>query len=439
MKEMRLAVWVPAIIGLSAAAGGGKEAQAGGIGLREQGAYYQGATYAGAAAGGAGLASVYWNPAAISFNPGLSVEGNLTYAAPHGSIDILSATAPVTGGSLGNAGVDDIAGNGFLPTFYVSYAWDKWAVGLSATAPYGAATRAPCGWSARYYGCQSSIQDANIQGTVAYKASDWLTLGGGVFGNYINVNLSNAAFAGFASPANNLYAEAAADDIGFGFSVGALFTLYPGTTLGVGYRSSISQNLTGNLNLSVADIIPVSQLPITAALTLPDQVTASLRSQINPEWTVLGTVEWTNWSKLQQIAIQSNGAAVDTLNLQWQDGWFFSFGAEYLWNPNLTVRAGVGYEVTPVTDSARSVRLPDTNRIWLSGGFTYNITQQFSIDFAYSHIFGESATIIQNPTDPTNALRGTLVAKLTGGYVDIFSLGLRYKFDSPAGMRLVTN
>ncbi len=71
--------------------GAATAAQAGGFGLREQSAYYQGTSFAGNAAGGAGLASMYWNPAAISFVPGLQLEGNVTYIAPHASIDVLSA------------------------------------------------------------------------------------------------------------------------------------------------------------------------------------------------------------------------------------------------------------------------------------------------------------------------------------------------------------
>ncbi len=58
------------------------EAAAGGFGLREQSSYYQGTSFAGVAAGGWGLASMYWNPAAISFVPGMQVEGNVSYVAP---------------------------------------------------------------------------------------------------------------------------------------------------------------------------------------------------------------------------------------------------------------------------------------------------------------------------------------------------------------------
>lgn len=426
------AVAIPAIL-----AGGGT-AVAGGFGLREQSSYYQGTSFAGSAAGGDGLAAMTWNPAAMSFNPGLNVEGNITYIAPHASIDVFAAGAPITGANLGNVGVSDMIDNGTLPTFFATYAWEKWAIGFGMTSPYGLVTDAPCNWSGRYYGCYSRIFDMNAQVSVAYKLTNWMTIGGGINVNYIDAKLTNAQFAGFVPPSNNLYAQVDGDDIGFGINLGVLFTLAPGTTLGIGYKSQVTHTLNGELDLSVAKLIPVQNRYVTAGLTLPDQVTASFRSQLDPKWTVLGTVEWTNWSTVQELVVKANNIPVSTLDLQWNDGWFFSGGVEYQWDSKLALRAGAGYELTPVPDSTRSPRLPDTNRVWVSAGFTYDFTPQFSFDFAYTHLFGETSPIFLTPADPANALRGTLIGQVSDGYADMVSVGLRYKFDAPQAAALIT-
>jgi len=34
---------------------------------------------------------MFWNPAAVSFLPGMQMEGNVSYIAPHASIDVISA------------------------------------------------------------------------------------------------------------------------------------------------------------------------------------------------------------------------------------------------------------------------------------------------------------------------------------------------------------
>lgn len=403
------------------------QAQAGGFGLREQSSYFQGTSFAGTAAGGEGLAAMFWNPAAISFSPGLNLESNFTYIMPHASVDVTTASAPLTGASLGNLGVGDIIDDALLPTTFVTYAWDKIAVGLGITVPFGLISDAPCNWSGRYYGCYSRIFDMNVQASIAYRVNEWLTIGGGVSVNYIDARLSNATFAGIVPPTNNLYGQVDGDDLGVGFNLGVLFTPWAGTSIGVGYKSSMDHDLKGTLGLYLGQT-QLAQLVADAGLTLPGQVTASIRSQVAPQWTLLGTVEWTNWSTLDQLVVNTPTGVASILDLQWTDGWFFSGGVEYQWDPRLALRAGIGYELTPVPDDTRSPRLPDTNRLWLSGGLTYALSQQLSMDLAYTHIFGENSPITQLPFAPGNALRGVLIGEVSDGYVDIVSVGLRYKF-----------
>lgn len=410
--------------------GAATAAQAGGFGLREQSAYYQGTSFAGNAAGGAGLASMYWNPAAISFVPGLQLEGNVTYIAPHASIDVSSARSAL-GSNLGTVGVGDVVDNGVLPTGYATYAWDRWAVGLSMTSPYGLITDAPCNWSGRYYGCYNRIADFNIGAQVAYRVTDWLTLGGGLQANYMDARLGQAQYITGAPTYATGYTQVDGSSIAYGFTLGALFTLAPGTTVGIGYRSQLSQNLEGLTTIYTPTGTAAGVLATTANLTLPDQITASFRSKLDPRWTVMGTVEWTNWSTMQQLVIVPAAGTPSVLSLHWQDGWFFSGGFEYQWDPKLALRAGLAYEISPVTDEYRTPRLPDSNRLWLSAGLTYAWTSQLSIDFAYTHIFGQSGSIALNASDPANATRGTLVAEVNSAYVDIVSLGIRYKFDAP--------
>lgn len=421
---------LPAVLVPAALLGAMTAAEAGGFGLREQSAYYQGSAFAGNAAGGAGLASMYWNPAALSFVPGLQAEGNVTYIAPHASIDVLSAYSALQN-NLGTTGVDNIVDSAALPTGYVNYAWDRFAWGVSVTSPYGLVTDANCGWSGRYYGCYSRIFDVNMAAQVAYKVNNWLTIGGGLQANYMDARLSQAQYITGYPTFISGSSQVDGSSMAYGFTLGALLTLAPGTTLGVGYRSQLSQNLEGITTVYGPNAKPVAWMGAQADMTLPDQITASLRAKIDPQWTVLGTVEWTNWSTMQQLAIVSGTSVSSVLPMHWDDGWFFSGGLEYQWNTQLAVRAGLAYEISPVTDAYRTPRLPDSNRFWLSAGLTYAWTPQLSMDLAYTHIFGQSGDINQGPSDPSNLTRGVLVAQVDNAYVNIVSLGVRYRFDAP--------
>ena len=416
----------------------GYEVQAGGFGLREQSSYYQGSAFAGyATSGGEGLASMYWNPAAVNFTPGLAVEQNFSYIAPHASIDVFSASNAF-GTNLGNLGVGDIADNGLVPTGYASYGWDRFVIGLSLNSPYGLVTDAQCNWSGAFYGCKSSIFDVNGQVSLAYKVNEWLALGASVNVNYIHAHLDNAQILGVTQQGPLVgSAQVVGDSLGLGFGLGAVFTFAPGTTLGIGYRSAVDQTLNGNLNLLLLNN-QIGQRDARADLTLPDQVSASFRSQLDSRWTLLATAEWTNWSSVQQLAVISQGALASLQELHWNDGWFFSVGAEYRWDPKLALRAGIAYELTPVPDETRSPRLPDTNRTWFSVGATYWFTPQFSADLGYSFILGENSPINQLQLAPGNLTRGNLIAEVNDGYVHIISAGLRYRFDTTPTQPLFT-
>lgn len=84
---------------------------------------------------------------------------------------------------------------------------------------------------------------------------------------------------------------------------------------------------------------------------------------------MLGTVEWTNWSRIGTSTLNTASGAPALVNdtavilpFQFEGGWLFSVGAEYQWADKLAVRGGVGYEKSPITDTVRIPLLPDNDR-----------------------------------------------------------------------------
>ncbi len=116
------------------------------------------------------------------------------------------------------------------------------------------------------------------------------------------------------------------------------------------------------------------------------------------------------------------GNPITSLQLNWHDGWFISGGLEYLWNPQLTLRGGVGWERSPIQNaSERSARVPDADRLWTSIGASYKWSPTTTLDFAYTHIFVEDAQIDRTET---GGIR--LVADVDSS-VDIVSFAVRMK------------
>ncbi len=83
----------------------------------------------------------------------------------------------------------------------------------------------------------------------------------------------------------------------------------------------------------------------------------------------------------------SRNSGCGSIPVSVSDGWFFSGGAEYIWSDQLTVRGGVGYEISPVTDQVRTPLVPDNDRFWASVGATWQVIKGIHFDVAYSHVW----------------------------------------------------
>jgi long-chain fatty acid transport protein len=189
-------------------------------------------------------------------------------------------------------------------------------------------------------------------------------------------------------------------------------------------------DLDGTLSI---DGTPIAGAPVDLKVRLPDIVSLGLRQQLGPQWTVMGTIEWSHWSRIGTSVV--NGSPVPggtAIAFEYDDGWFFSAGAEYRWSPALALRAGIGYEISPVSDNVRTPLVPDNDRIWLSAGLSYNITQALKLDFAYTHIFVKDAPINLVANPPST---GTTYIGNVDSHVDIVTVGLTYSWGAPAPVR----
>ncbi len=397
-------------------------ATAGGFAVREQSAQFLGSAFAGAAAGG-GLSSMFWNSAAASFAPsGLYSESNYSLILPDSEI---TAEAPSTFLVLG-ASSGDIGDTAVVPASYMSYRLsENMVAALGINAPFGLVTD-PSNrtWAGAPFARESKIETYNFNPTVAYQVSPGISVGVGLQIEYIKAGLRSASSTGLDGDL-----AIKGDDIGFGFTAGILLNPMAGTAIGLGYRSRIEHTLEGTIHRTNSG----SPSEITADVTLPDIVTLSLRQAVAPAWTLLGTVEWTNWSEVPRLDIVCDvpggtfcgaaGQPVTSLALGWHDSWFFSAGLEHEYSSQLTLRGGIAYEISPIEDpDERTPRVPDADRIWLSAGATYRYSDTMTIDLAYSHIFVEDSRL--------DRIEGG--ARLVGeveSSVDIISVGVKSKLD----------
>lgn len=394
-----------AVVCAVALAGGTSVAHAGAFLIRDQTAAGFGTALAGVAAGDV-LSYSFWNPAVLATQHGLQFEAVATGILP--SIEVNPDYPP---GSTVDIGKDAL-----VPAGFVSYALtDALTVGLAVTSPFGLSTEAPRGWAGQYHSLFSELRSYNVTPMAAIRVNDMISIGGGVQFEYFSAELTQATLATDGK-------LDASDDLAIGFNLGIQLTPWDGTTIGLGYRSSISHDLEGTL------YSPYGNINAGATLDTPDIVSLGIKQDVTDAFRLLGTVEWANWSRLGEVPVVTpTGVEVSSLPLNYRDGWLFSFGVEYDATEALTLRAGIGYEIAPLTTANRDTRFPETDQFILSAGLSYAFNDVVTLDFAYLYSMGLGDGDIR--IDPTTTVPIPFIGT-SDLDISIVSVGLRVKFDS---------
>ena len=443
-------------------------AQAGGFHIRGYSTTGLGAAFAGIAAGNY-LSSVFANSAGISVVEGFEAEidgtlivtdSQISGTATFEPVPPLNAPPPFGLGSnvplsFLNPNGGDFVGPAFIPAMYAGFPLnDRLKVGFGFTGQFGLVTKPDNGnWAGQFEARTSELRTYNFNPVASYGLTPTLTLGAGAQIQFADATLKSAfpnlgaflalgvdpfltpnqalvdAFGG-ANP--NLVIDG--DDFGFGYTLGFLWHPLSGTDIGLGFRSSIEHTLEGDI--AVARLSALGSAKTSTDLETPAIATASVRQRLSERLTLLGTVQWTNWSDLNQVVVKARstnpnlgavaGSPVAVIPLNWHDGWLFSGGLEYEVSERTTIRSGVAYEESPIQHAVeRSARLPDTNRIWLSVGATRNISAATTLNLAYSHVFFEDGSIDRTTEFPVGDIR--LLGRAEQD-VDVFAVSVNIKF-----------
>jgi long-chain fatty acid transport protein len=252
---------------------------------------------------------------------------------------------------------------------------------------------------------------------------DWVSIGGGIDIQYADAKLTNAIFAG---PAGDVLSNLEGNDWSVGYNVGVLFEPLPTTRVGVHYRSRIDHTLDGDVKLTSAGT-SLSDLPGTADLDLPDIIAVGFAHDVTPDLTLMAEYNWYGWSSFKEIRVKRSGLADQVVTQNYDDTFSVAVGAQYKLNEAWTVRSGFQYDETPTVNGFRSTRTPDGDRYWLSAGLSYDVSDSFTVDVAYTHVFISDADIDTRQPGARAAL-STNTRAVSEGSVDILAAALRYKF-----------
>lgn len=390
------------------------DAMAGGFINSSQSTVFNGMAYAGfAAPGSSSAATLFMNPATMTGFRGLTIDTNYTFGLPSSK-----ATGTTNLGALGRPTSANYDMNYFVPATYVVYQINpSWWAGISINATYGNSTKADRPWVGSFAASTTKLRIVTATPSLAYKFSETLSFGLG-----LQLSYASARQTVQIPPAGVVGAGiTGADGWGVGVTAGLTYKPFKGTQIGLGWRSGIEQNLQGDTHFA-----GITATNSKGTLQLPNRVNLSLRQTVTEKLDILGSIEWQNWGRIGHGALTNPAnAALSVLPFGYRDGWMFALGAEYKAMQNLTLRAGMAYEISPVTDAVRRLSLPDSDRLWLSTGLTYDVSERLSVNASYSFLHFKKAPV-------TQALGGGLV--FTGNVkqsAHLLSIGLTSRWGAP--------
>ena len=186
------------------------QAAASGFQLREQSVKNLGKSNAGSIVG-KDASNVSLNPAAMTNLDKNTLQADVTVidlsADFTGGGRVLgSPAAPLTGGNGGDPGDPTVVPN-MAAVFPLKGALEGMTVGVSVGAPFGLKTEYENGWVGRYRALTSDVKVVDLTLSVAFKATDGVSIGAGLIYERADVTLSKAIDFGTAicasgNPAN---------------------------------------------------------------------------------------------------------------------------------------------------------------------------------------------------------------------------------------------
>ena len=384
---------------------------AAGFQLNAQSATGLGRAFAGDAAIGDNASVIARNPAAMSLfdKPAMSIGVETI------TTDIKVKDATYTNNltaSTASANSDGIGDTSIVPSFYyVHTVNESFAWGINAYSNFGTKTEFENGYAGYEYGGKTDVLSANFGVVGSYKMTEQLTLGAGidaVYGEGTFTRPANPVIAGLYGTDNLLEIEA--DGWGFGYNLGMLFEVDENNRFGLDYHFSPDIKADGDVYRFGAT--PTKQSD-TVVMPLPDIAEFSGYHRIAPEYAIHYSIQFIRWSEFETLTAD-NAGLINTYN--WQDAWHYSIGGTYYMNDSWQLRAGYMYD-TSAQAQRRSISVPDSDRQWLSAGFTYKPDTLSSLDFGATYLLGKDVSVSES--NSASSIVGTT-------HADALLLGVQY-------------
>lgn len=230
----------------------------------------------------------------------------------------------------------------------------------------------------------SSRMSLRIGPSIAYKASDKLSVGAGL--SLVVNQMSAKGFDKTVMPPKSLNFPT---DVAYGgsFVLGTTYKINERTNFGAAYTSrSYTEDLQWNMDdgkwgLSFED-------PQTVAIGISHRPTEKLQLEAD--------LKWVDYSGVRTSAVLHGPTAAKDINIAygWDDQYVLALGAKYRLSDRFTLMAGYNFGNSPLDEADINNNTGVTAIIehHLSAGVTANVTKHSSLSFSVIHGFQSEMT-----------------------------------------------
>lgn len=368
---------------------------------------------------------VFFNPAAMSFlENDYDISGGITL------IDSVIKYQNQTANT--SAETDNPMGTPI--SFYLSQRYDKeFSYGVGVYTPYGNAVEWQKDWEGSHLVNNIELKAIYIQPTISYKLNDEYSVGFGptiVYGSVkFNRNLSTSLVDANGNRSNvTLEAKGVT---ALGYNIGFFAKPSEEISVGISYRSKVTMQARGESAdfENIPDSLKTTYFDTTfnADLILPAELTVGVSYDLNSDLVLALDINRTYWSAYENLDVHFNSVAGTSYNPRnYNDANIVRLGAQYAMDEDLTLRAGIYFDNSPIGDGYYTPETARADSTGYTAGASYKISKQMELDFSFLLLEFDEFNGSYDYYDQS----GTLVS-FSGDYkssVTTIGFGLNYKY-----------
>jgi len=377
---------------------------------------------------GAGMAAKAQNAATVFDNP-----AGMTYI-DHNEIEagamLMYLNAPITSQvgttATGRSGdTSEWLGSGNFNM--VMPLGNDWTFGLAVQNAFGLTLNWQDDWIGRYSSTKEWLLAPQIQPTIAYKVNDWVSVG---LGLGLTVGYLKTYMKVYNADTTPLDGRAKLRDTAFAVQGNLGVMLQPTEDLRIGIRYLTETKLDFKPSIKTNGVYPPPELAINAAggldlgLYMPQALNIAGFYQLDEQWAILGDLGWEDWSRFGKADVGFGVTGkVKTVNIHTSDVYHFGIATQYQFDETLMLSAGFSFDTYLSKTEDRLLTLPMKD-MWRYGvGFEKEMSEDFTLGAGFDLTWEGDVQIM-----PTTTPTGELNALYTSVYFAFASVYGVWKF-----------